>query len=62
MYLNVNLTPPPPAAAEGSCTTPKTPEILNSLINLTSPPLPQSYSQYQCQVSRGPGGHIQTGG
>lgn len=53
MYLNVNLTPPPPSAAEGSCTTPKTPEILNSLINLTSPPLPQSYSQYQCQVESG---------
>lgn len=50
MYLNVNLTPPPPAAAEGSCTTPKTPEILNSLINLTSPPLPHSYSQYQCEL------------
>lgn len=53
MYLNVNLTPPPPTAAEGSCTTPKTPEILNSLINLTSPPLPQSYSQYQCEVDSG---------
>ncbi|XP_045112714.1 protein fosB-like isoform X2 [Portunus trituberculatus] len=53
MYLNVNLTPPPPAAAEGSCTTPKTPEILNSLINLTSPPLPHSYSQYQCELDNG---------
>ncbi|KAG0715089.1 Transforming protein v-Fos/v-Fox [Chionoecetes opilio] len=53
MYLNVNLTPPDPSAAEGSCTTPKTPEILNSLINLTSPPLPYSYSQYQCEVYSG---------
>ncbi|XP_071515323.1 uncharacterized protein Atf3 isoform X2 [Panulirus ornatus] len=53
MYLNVNLTPPPPTAGEGSCTTPKTPEILNSLINLTSPPLPHSYSQYQSQVEGG---------
>ncbi|XP_069944169.1 activating transcription factor 3 isoform X3 [Cherax quadricarinatus] len=52
MYLNVNLTPPPAAAGEGSCTTPKTPEILNSLINLTSPPLPH-YSQYQNQVEGG---------
>ncbi|KAK3867079.1 hypothetical protein Pcinc_027441 [Petrolisthes cinctipes] len=53
MYLNVNLTPPPPGAGEASCTTPKTPEILNSLINLTSPPLPNSYSQYQNQVEGG---------
>ncbi|XP_042860633.1 activating transcription factor 3-like [Penaeus japonicus] len=52
MYLNVNLTPPP-SAAEGSCTTPKTPEILNSLINLTSPPLPHSYAHYQTQVEGG---------
>ncbi|CAL4089374.1 unnamed protein product [Meganyctiphanes norvegica] len=50
MYLNVNLTPPAVSGPEGSCTTPKTPEILNSLINLTSPPLPQSYSHYQSQV------------
>jgi len=53
MYLNVNLTPPTVSGSEGSCTTPKTPEILNSLINLTSPPLPQSYSQYQSQVESG---------
>lgn len=53
MYLNVNLTPPPPTAGEGSCTTPKTPEILNSLINLTSPPLPHSYHQYQNQIEGG---------
>lgn len=53
MYLNVNLTPPPQAASEGSCTTPKTPEILNSLINLTSPPLPQSYSYYENQGESG---------
>lgn len=54
MYLNVNLTVPPAGSgSEGSCTTPKTPEILNSLINLTSPPLPQSYEHYQSQIESG---------
>ncbi|XP_076034275.1 uncharacterized protein LOC143021015 [Oratosquilla oratoria] len=53
MFLNVTLTPPPPSSGgEGSCTTPKTPEILNSLINLTSPPLPQSYPLYQSQQAQ----------
>ncbi|RXG71656.1 hypothetical protein Avbf_01237 [Armadillidium vulgare] len=47
MYLNVNLTPPAGGSAEGSScvNTPKTPEILNSLISLTTTPI-SSYSNF----------------
>lgn len=41
MFLNVSQC----AAADAAA--PKTPEILNSLISLTSPPLPPTYAHYQ---------------